>query len=150
MRSKLKFILPLFVLVALGVGFKLALAPAETKPRAKVEGDVYVLPREFLVNLRAGRYARLTVALVLQHQEPAGEKEKEKEGASPEPPEGFGTLPQEALVRSIVTDTLAGEDARRILKTSGRSALEKRMLARVRKTTDVDASALRITDVTVQ
>ena len=148
MRSKLKFILPLLMLAALGVGFKLALAPAETKPRAKVEGDVYVLPREFLVNLRADRYARLTVALVLEHQEPA--EEKKEEGAPPEPPEGFGTLPQEALVRSIVTDTLAGEDARRILKTSGRSALEKRMLARVRKTTDVDASAVRITDVAVQ
>lgn len=93
-------------------------------PQPKIDGDVYVLGREFLVNLDAGRHAKLGVALVIHHE--AGEEEEaDAEGAKP--PEGYGPLPQEAVVRAIVTDALTGQPARRLISASGRGLLKRRI-----------------------
>ena len=61
--------------------------------------------QEFLVTLAEGRYAKLSVGLVLPHDALAPEG---AEGAEAKPPEGYGPLAQEALVRAIVTDPLTG------------------------------------------
>ena len=64
MKGKLKFVIPLVVLMVIGGGYKFVLAkPAAAK--AKVDGAVYVLPKEFLINLADGHFAKLSVALVL-------------------------------------------------------------------------------------
>ena len=65
MKGKLKFVIPLVVLMVIGGGYKFVLAkPAE--PQLKVEGAVYVLPKEFLLNLADSHFAKLSVALPSQ------------------------------------------------------------------------------------
>ena len=54
----------------LGGAYKFVLAkPAKAAAKPKVEGTVYVLQKEFLVNLADGRFAKLTAALVLAHDD---------------------------------------------------------------------------------
>jgi flagellar FliL protein len=145
----MKFIAPLVLLVVLGGAYKTVLAkPAEKEPEPKVHGQLYVLPKEFLVNLAGDRYAKLTVALLLPETALAEAAEGGEEAA--EPPEGFGTLPQEALVRGIVTDTLSGVGAARLLKAEGREAMAKRILRRLKKRTDVEVEEVVFTDIAVQ
>ena len=150
MKGKLKFILPLVALLVLGGAYKTVLAkPPEKKPEPKVHGLVYVLPKEFLLNMADERYAKLTVALVLPHSEPlAG-----KAGSSHDvvtPPEGWGTLPQEAVIRNIVTDTLTGIDADRLVEPESREKLKKKLLKQIKKHSDVHAKDVLFTDVAVQ
>jgi hypothetical protein len=83
-KGKLKIILPLALLLVLGGLYKVVLAkPTETKH--KVDGQVYVLPKEFLLNLADGHFVKLNVGLVLAE----GQVPEKAEGAPP--PEGFGS-----------------------------------------------------------
>ena len=147
MKSKLKILIPL-VLVILGGVYKFALAKPPVKEKSKIHGEVYVLPKDFLLNTSDGRFVRLNVALVIEHGSaaPAGGGHE----AAAEPPEGFGTLPQEAVVRDIVTDTLTGQKGSVFIKESGRKRLKKKILRAIEKTTDVKAEDVLITDVAVQ
>lgn len=145
MRSKkrLRLIVPILALVLAGAAYKLVLAPpADSEHR--VHGEVYVLPKEFLLNLAGGRYAKLTVALVLDEGQLAGGHG----GASP--PEGFGPLEQEALVREIVTDELTGGSAEALSAHEGRDRYKRRIERAIDRETDVEASAVVFTDVAVQ
>ncbi len=143
MKGKLRVVLPIAALaLAFGV-YKLVLAkPAESS--AKVHGQVYVLPKEFVLNMEGGRYAKLTVGLVLAE----GEAIEGGHGAAP--PEGFGPLPQEALVREIVTDELTGSSADDLTSAKGRDAHKKRILREIERQTDVGAESVVFTDVAVQ
>ena len=78
MKGKLKFVLPLVALLVLGGAYKTVLAKPAPEPKHKVDGQVYVLPKEFLVNLDDERYAKLTVALVLPHDEPVAPAEADQ------------------------------------------------------------------------
>jgi flagellar basal body-associated protein FliL len=150
MKGKLKFVLPLVALVLLGGAYKTVLAkPGKPAPKPKVHGQVYVLPKEFLLNLDQERYAKLTIALVLPHDEPIA-PEAGGHGGGAEPPEGYGTLPQEALIRGIVTDTLTGVNAEKLVKAEGREKLKAKLLKKIKKTTDVHAEEVLFTDVAVQ
>jgi flagellar FliL protein len=63
-KGKLKIILPLALLVVLGGLYKVVLAkPVDAHP--KVHGQVYVLPKEFLLNLAGNHFVKLNVGLVL-------------------------------------------------------------------------------------
>jgi len=63
---KKKLIIVVVALVAAGGAYKTVLAkPAEKEKKPKVEGQVYVMPKEFLVNLSGGRFAKFSVALVM-------------------------------------------------------------------------------------
>ena len=64
MKKKLMILVPVLLLV-LGGAYKFALAkPAPV--HKKIDGEVYVLPKDFLINLKDGRFAKLNVALVLK------------------------------------------------------------------------------------
>ncbi len=146
MKKKLKIIVPILLLV-LGGAYKFVLAkPAEVE--AKVHGQVYVLPKEFVINLADRRFAKLGVGLVLAHDMEivAGGGH----GAAPKPPEGFGPLAQEALVREIVTDTLTDADADELVDRHGRHGLKKRILKLILRHTDVKAEEVVFTDIAVQ
>src|SRR5829696_2572917 len=104
MKSKLKFVIPLVVLLALGGVYKFALAEEPAEAKHKIEGVIYVLPKEFVVNLADGRFAKFNVALVLDHSQPTAPAEGAHGGAPAEPPEGYGTLEQEAVIRDLVVD----------------------------------------------
>ena len=150
MKSKLKFIVPL-LLVLVGGGYKFALAkPAEEGPPPKIEGEVYVLPKEFLVNLEGGQYAKLGVALVFHHGFHAAPEGGGHGGAPAKPPEGFGVLPQEAVVRAIVTDELTGATAKDLTSSKGRDKVKEHILERLHEESDVEVEDVLFTDIAVQ
>jgi flagellar FliL protein len=147
MNKKVLIIVLVAVLVGAGAAYKL-MKPVEER-RTKIDGTVYVLPKEFLVNLEDGRYAKLNVALVLDHGQPTA-AEAGGHGAAPKPPEGFGTLEQEAVVRDIVTDVLTDESGDRLISSEGRERIKQEILTQIRRTTDVRTEDVLITDVAVQ
>ncbi len=144
--SKLKIVIPI-VLVVLGGAYKFVLAKPTASAKPKVAGQVYVLGKEFLVNLSGGRYAKLTVGLVLAEGDTSATATS-AEGATP--PEGFGPMPQEAVVRSDVTDVLTDAQDRDLINAKGRHKLQRRILKLIRSNTDVKADEVLFTDVTVQ
>jgi flagellar FliL protein len=141
-RAKL-IIIAIAILVAAGLAYKMVLAP-RSESKEKVEGTVYVMPKEFLLNLAGGRYAKMTVALVLAPgQSTTGSSE-------PLPPEGFGTLEQEPLVRQVVTDTLTGVPAAELTSRKQRHHFQEEIRREVDKTTDVKTKAIVFSDLVVQ
>jgi flagellar basal body-associated protein FliL len=145
MKKKLMIVFPV-VLIVLGGAYKFALAkPAPV--HMKVEGEVYVLPKDFLLNLADGRFVKLDVALVLK---PGALPAAGAEGAGAPPPEGFGPLPQEALVRDIVTNSLTDVAGNDLIHRAGRVQLKQRILKQILKRTDVEATQVLFTDVAVQ
>ena len=146
MKSKLKFIVPI-LLIAVGGIYKFVLAkPGAPSPKPKVDGQVYVLPKEFLINLSGGRFAKLSVGLVLDESQATASADKE----AAKPPEGFGTLPQEAVIRDIVTDRLTDDNADSLVSEKGRETLKSQLLRSIKKKTDVKVKEVLFTDVAVQ
>jgi flagellar basal body-associated protein FliL len=148
MKKKLMIVLPV-LLVVLGGAYKFVLAkPKEAEAKPKVDGSVYILEKEFLVNLHNGRFAKLTVALVLSHDDkstlPAG-----GHGAA-SPPEGYGAMNQEAVVRAVVTDDLTDVSADDVIDREGREHLQEKILKDIKKKTDVLVEEVLFPDVTVQ
>ncbi len=147
MKKKLKIIVPLALLILGGGLYKMVLAkPVEADH--KVEGDVYVLPKEFLINLADGQFAKLSVGLILEPGALAAGGGHG--GAAPKPPEGYGALPQEPLVRDIITDVLTSGDPEALIDGKGRRRLKKKILQSIHKKTDVHAEQVLFTDVAVQ
>ena len=144
MKKKLLIILPI-VLLLVGGGYKLVFAKSDPKP--KVHGVVYPLPKEFLINLADGRYAKVNVALVLDH---SMEEELAGGGHGAKPPEGFGPLAQEGLIRAIVTDTITDAEADDLIAPKGRTHLKEKILKRIETSSDVKAHEVLFTDMAVQ
>lgn len=144
MKKKLP-ILAVLVLVIAGGAYKTVLAKPAKEPEPKVHGSVYVLPKEFLVNLADGRYAKVSVALVMEgHGEAGGH------GAAAAPVEGYGSEPQEAVIRDLITDQLTDADDRDLIERDGREAIKKRIHKAIKEHTDVHVSEVLFPDVTVQ
>ena len=102
MNKKKLIIIVVVALVGAGGAYKTVLAkPKEKAPKPKVAGEIYVLPKEFLVNLADDRFAKLQVALVVEHLPVAAGGH-----GAPTPPEGYGAEPQEAVIRDIITNEL--------------------------------------------
>jgi flagellar basal body-associated protein FliL len=147
----MKKILPivLIALLAGAGGYKFVLAkPHKKEVKPKVEGTVYVLGKEFLVNLADGRFAKLTVALVLDPKDESAVAAGGEHAAKP--PEGFGTMSQEAVVRDIITDDLTDAKDQDLVSRKGRDAMKKQILKGIHDHTDVKADDILFTDVTVQ
>lgn len=151
---KPKLILPIVILVVGLLAGKtfFAKAPAEAAPKPKVHGEVYVMPKDFLVNLQDGRFAKLNVGLILEHHylaEAVAEASGGGHGA-PKSPDGYGTLPQEALVRDIVTDALTGVSANDLINKTKRKHVKEEIVADIKGHTDVKIEEVIFTDVAVQ
>jgi flagellar basal body-associated protein FliL len=147
---KKKIIFALIPLIVLGAAYKFVLAKpkAEAKP-PKIEGTVYVLGKEFLVNLADGRFAKVSAALLLDPKDESAAAEGGHEGGAT-PPEGYGAMAQEGVVRSIVTDVLTDAKDRDLIGRKGRAGLQKEILEEIHEQTDVEADKVIFTDVTVQ
>src|SRR3954454_6019192 len=126
MKKKLMIALPVLLLVLGGV-YKFALASPAPVPKKKIDGEVYVLPKDFLVNTSDGKFAKVNVALVIDEGSAAPAAGGGEEAAAA-PPEGFGTMPQEAAVRDIITNTLSDVSGSKIIKRSGREKLKRKHL----------------------
>jgi flagellar basal body-associated protein FliL len=149
MKGKLKFIVPLVALLALGGVYKFVLAKPAAVAKPKVEGEVYVLPKDFLVNLSDGKFAKLGVGLVFDEGFVAAPAGAAEEGGA-EPPTGYGVLAQEAVVRDIITDVVTDESAHDLTSKKGREEIKKEILKRLEAQTDVKAHEVLLTDVAVQ
>jgi flagellar basal body-associated protein FliL len=148
MKKKLMIVLPV-LLVVLGGAYKFVLAkPKEAEAKPKVDGSVYILEKEFLVNLHNGRFAKLTVALVLAHDD-TSTAAAGGPGATT-PPEGYGAMSQEAVIRAIVTDDLTDVTAADVIDREGREHLQEKILKDILKKSDVKAEEVLFPDVTVQ
>jgi flagellar basal body-associated protein FliL len=148
MKKKLIIVIPV-LLIVLGGAYKFVLAKpkvAEAKP--KVEGTVYVLGKEFLVNLADQRFAKLTVGLLLDPKDTS--TAVAKDAAAAPPPDGFGPMAQEAVVRDIITDELTGSKADELVDPGKREVLKKDIAKKLLKHTDVQVEEILFTDVTVQ
>ena len=144
-----KILIPLLVVLVAGLAAKFVLAKPAPEPHHKIDGTVYVLPREFLVNLSDGRYAKVNVALVLDRSQPTAAGGG-GEGGGAEPPEGFGTLEQEAAVRDVVTDVLTGQRGDELIDRRGREQVKDELLRGIRARTDVRVNEILLPDVAVQ
>ena len=146
MASKLKIIIPVVLLLVLGGVYKFVIAKPAAEAKPKIAGTVYVLPKEFLVNLSDSHFAKLSVALVLPESEVAASGGGE--GATP--PDGYGTLPQEAAVRAVITDTVTDAKAIDLTNRRRRAKLRDQVLKAIKAHTDVKAHDVLFTDVAVQ
>jgi flagellar protein FliL len=146
-KSKLKFIIPI-VLVLLGGAYKFVLAKPGPKEKPKVEGEVYVLPKDFLINLSDGKFAKLGVGLVFDEGFTAAPAKAAEGGAAA--PDGYGVLTQEAVVRDIVTDVVTDESANALTSRKGREDIKAKILKRLKQQTDVKVHEVLLTDVAVQ
>jgi flagellar basal body-associated protein FliL len=146
-----KKLVPVIALLAvLGGVYKFVLAKpsSEAKPKPHVEGIVYLLKKEFLVNLAEGRYAKLTVGLVLAHDDTAHVAAGGHEAAAP--PEGYGDMAQEGIVRSIITADLTDKPADDLTSEKHREELLKEIVKDIKKKTDVKIEEIFFPDLTVQ
>jgi flagellar basal body-associated protein FliL len=118
--------------------------PKVVKP--KIAGTIYVMPQTFLLNLTDGRYAKLSVALQLAPGQSDGAS-----ATAAAPSEGAaGTLPEEPIVREIVTDAVTGMNGESLISAQGRHTVKIQILHAIEKQTDVKVEAVLIPDLTVQ
>jgi flagellar FliL protein len=136
-KKKILIIVPV-LLVVVGAAYKMVLAPKPVPPKKKIAGAVVPLQKEFLLNLDGGRYAKVSVALVMPVAPPAAE------GADPKP------LEQEAAVRAVVTDRLTGLPASWLILRPKRHELLDEIRKAIDHTTDEEVDEVLFTDITVQ
>ncbi len=143
-NKKLMLAITLPILI-LGVGYTM------TKPKPvnkeKIKGTIYVLPAPFLLNLTDGRYAKLTVGLVLAPGQSDGASAT---ASSSSGEDAVGTLPEEPLVREIITDTITNQNGETLVTSQGRSAIKRKILQQIEQQTDVKVTSVLIPDLTVQ
>ena len=144
-----KIIMAVVALVVVGGAYKFVLAkPKAAAKKPNVEGTLYVLQKEFLINLADAHYAKVSAALVL---DPKDHSTAAAGGhGAPAPPEGYGAMTQEAIVRAIVTDELTGLPADELEDGKKREKVLHHILERIHKETDVHADDILFPDLTVQ
>jgi len=143
-KKKLMLAVALPILI-LGVGYKMS----QPKPvnKDKIKGTIYSMPAPFLLNLSDGRFAKLTVALELA----PGQSDGASATASSSSGEGtVGTLPEEPLVREIVTNAVTNQSGETLISNKGRTAVKRAILKMIRQQTDVKVEAVLFPDLTVQ
>jgi flagellar basal body-associated protein FliL len=143
-NKKLMLAVTLPILI-LGVGYKMT-RPAPVN-KDKIKGTIYVLPAPFLLNLQDGRYAKLTVALQLAPGQSDGASAT---AAAASGENAAGTLPEEPIVREIITDAITNQNGETLVAEQGRRAIKHQILQAITKETDVKVEAVLIPDLTVQ
>jgi len=147
MKSK-KVLIPLILLLVVGgVGAKMFLLKKKPGPKPVVNGTIYVMPKQFELNLADGKYATMTVALLLAPGQSDGATAANADATTPA---GFGTLTQEPIIRSIVTSDVTNDPSKDLLSASGRSTLEREILHGIKTQTDVKVTKVYFTDLAIQ
>ena len=109
-----KKLVPVIALLAvLGGVYKFVLAkPAAAEPKPHVEGTVYMLQKEFLINLADGRFAKMQIGLVLAHDDTSTAAAGGHEAAAPPVVRGAGfgstrALLEDGIVAAAVVNDFA-------------------------------------------
>jgi flagellar FliL protein len=145
MKKKILILIPILLL---GGGYvaKGKLMPKKVvKP--KLAGEIYIMPKQFMCNLQDGHYATLTVALELAPGQSDGATAADAGGSSSSP---VGTLPEEAVIRSIITNLITNQTSNALVTAAGRTDLEKQILSQIKANTDDKVAEVFFTDVAVQ
>jgi flagellar basal body-associated protein FliL len=146
--NKKILILVVVALVVAGGAYKTVLAKPAKSKKPNVEGTLYVLQKEFLVNLADAKYAKVSAALLL---DPKDHSTAAAGGhGAPAPPDGYGAMSQEAIIRAIVTDELTGRPAADLEDARKRDRIRKHIVERIHEETDVHADDILFPDLTVQ
>ena len=146
MSKKRILIIAVVVLLVGGYVAKGVLMPPPKK-HDKIAGTLYLLPKEFLVNLADGRYGKVDVALQLAPGQSDGATAVSASTSSDSP---LGTLPEEAVVRDIITNILTDQNGSTLIDATGRERVKHKILLAIRANTDVKVSGVLFTDVAVQ
>jgi flagellar basal body-associated protein FliL len=143
-NKKLMLAVALPILI-LGVGFKMTRPKPVNKD--KIKGTLYVMPAPFLLNLQDGRFAKLTVGLLLAPGQSDGASAT---AAASSGENAVGTLPEEPIVREIVTDDVTNQNGETLVTEAGRRAIKHQILQAIQKQTDIKIESVLIPDLTVQ
>jgi flagellar basal body-associated protein FliL len=143
-NKKLMMAVALPILI-LGVGYKMTRPKPVNKD--KIKGTIYVMPAPFLLNLQDGRFAKLTIALELAPGQSDGASATATASSGED---AVGTLPEEPLVREIVTDAFTNQNGETLVTEQGRRAIKHQVLVAIEKQTDVKVEAVLVPDLTVQ
>jgi flagellar basal body-associated protein FliL len=143
-NKKLMLIVALPILI-LGIGFKMTRPKPVNKD--KIKGTIYAMPAPFLLNLSDGKYAKITVALELAQGQSDGASAT---AAAASGENAAGTLPEEPLVREIITDAITNQNGETLVSEQGRRAIKHQIVARIAEQTDVKVEAVLFPDLTVQ
>jgi flagellar basal body-associated protein FliL len=145
MLKNKKIMLAIALPILLFAGYSMS----KPKPvvKEKIKGTIYVMPQAFLLNLSDGRYVKLTVALELAPGQSDGAAAGESASSSES---SAGTLPEEPLVREIVTNTVTNESGEQLVAGASRRAIREKILLAIEKQTDVKVQAVLFPDLTVQ
>src|SRR5271166_3359627 len=143
-NKKLMLAVALPILI-LGVGYKMTRPKPVSKE--KIKGTIYVMPAPFLLNLTDGRYARITVGLELAPGQSDGASAT---AAAASGENAVGTLPEEPIVREIVTNVVTNQNGETLVTNGGRNAVKHQILEDIDKQTDVKVQAVLLPDLTVQ
>jgi len=145
MKKKIMIALPILLIVVVGA-YKFMMPKAKAAP-LKIAGELYVLPKQFTLNLADGHFATMTVALELAPGQSDGSSANASGGDSTT---GIGTLPEEAAIRAIVTSIVTDENENALISAAGRARIEHQILAAIGSQTDVKVTEVLFPDVAVQ
>jgi flagellar basal body-associated protein FliL len=147
--TKKKKIIIIAVVVLLGGGYVAkGFVMPPPKNTDKVKGTLYLMPKEFLVNLADGRYGKVDVALLLAPGQSNGATSAEGGGSGNSGT--VGTLPEEAMIRDLIVNILTNQNSNSLIDAAQREKLKHKILAAITSTTDVKVSQVLFTDVAVQ
>ena len=143
---KKKLIIGLVLVLAIGgyLAKSMLLKPKVVIP--KINGQIYVLPHQFTLNLADGRYATLTAALLLA----PGQSDGSTAASTVASDAIVGTLPEEAAIRDIITNIITAQPGSELTSVTGREHLKAQILETIKKSTDDKISGVMFTDVAVQ
>ena len=144
MLKNKKILLVAIVPILLFGGYTMTKAKPVIKE--KVKGTIYVMPQSFLLNLSDGRYAKISVALQLA----PGQSDGASATAASSSESGPGTLPEEAIVREIITNAVTGQSGETLISSHGREAIKRQILHTIQQRTDVKLEEVLFPDFTVQ
>ena len=152
-HDELKILLPVLLIVLGGV-YKFVLAKPAPAPKPKIAGEVYVMPKDFLINLKGGRFAKLNVGAGPQARatSAAGTAAGGGTRRRPRRPTGYGMLPAGGgRSAAIITDTLTDQPAARLhAREDARQGSRPTILKRIHHETDVEVDDVLFTDIAIQ
>ena len=139
-KKKLIIALSLLVILSAGGAYETVLKPKPKVVIPKVNGTLVSLGDPFTLNLAGGHYGRLSVSVLVTK--------------APVPtPTSSGTslvLPENDVVRAIVTNDLTGIDSSRLIDRPSREALAAEILRDLKKSTDESVTQVLFTDLAVE
>ena len=145
MKKKITIAVPI-LLVVLGVAYKFMAPKAKAAPQ-KIGGEIYVLPKQFTLNLQDGHFATMTVALELAPGQSDGAS---AEASGSDSTTGIGTLPEEAAIRALITNIVTNQTESALITAGGRARIEHQILKAIANSTDVKVTQVMLPDVAVQ